>query len=140
MKNLSEFQDTKTKMSAKEIDKKYGYEIFSKYAFIYGDGFNIEIKENGFFSLKLERSEFYTKDLLQLETLLWDWAKFELGVSAENMEEDLHQRARDLMSSINKLRSRNVTLSLDEYYVEFMHENKDDDRKIKYLLDEFEGL
>lgn len=49
------------------------------------------------FYLNIERSDCFSSDLASLEALLWDWYKWELGVSYENMEEDLHQRARAFM-------------------------------------------
>lgn len=86
------------------------------------------------FYLYIERSNCFSSDLASLEILLWDWYKWQLGVSYENMEEDLHQRARAFMEE-----NGFPAVSLDELDIDI---EKDLAlwQQQHYLLNEFEEI
>lgn len=138
MKDLLDFQLSKKEYKESHCPDNYeGVEGIIGYL-RYNNHFEIAVLKDSRYDLVLERSEYNTKDLEQLEILLWDWAKYELSVEPDDIVEDLHERARDLMEEIDEKRGRKVNLSLDEYYCEFMHENEEDDKKISYLLNQFD--
>lgn len=139
MKTLKEFQESKVKMCSNDISKKYGFDIYTKEAFIYGDGFHIEIKDDKkSYALTVERSDYYGGDLQELELVLWDWVKYEIGLNEGEIEDDLHQRARDLMQVLNKKYDLGITCSLDEFINDANKEIEvEDQQRIYYLLDQF---
>lgn len=78
-----------------------------------------------------------TKDRM-IEILWDDYAKHELYLTDDEIEEDLHRRARQLMQRIDCVKGWNTSLSLDDYYAEKFNElNTDELDAIQYLLKQF---
>ena len=136
MKTISEFINSRKVMPFNEYEKETGsdvmdYDQLGRKLYVY-DGFVYLMlnEKTGYYELNLERSFYASQDIYELECILWDWYKYELGLTRDEIEDDLHSRARVLLGLMDE------DCSLDE--VNMDKKPKDIKNKVSYLLKEFE--
>jgi len=139
-KNLTWFRSLAKETPLEESNDTYDG-IDNMDCVIMYEGFEIGRFKDGMHILIIGRSDYYGT-LEELEPRLWDFAKFENETPVTDIEEDLHQRCRDIMTELDeKYGKPNKRLSLDEYYAEYISLFEEQDlENIKYLLDEFDEL
>lgn len=96
------------------------------------DGYcEIGEQQNDSFHLCLDRSE-YHGGFTQLVELLWDWYKWELRLTEQEVEDDLQIRASQLLKRLN------LSYSLDEIPEYNLSVMSGEDRiEVDYLIDQF---
>jgi len=93
MKTLQEFRDSKKEMTKEEVNNTFGGISESENNLVYADALVIEILPSGEYYLLIERSDYISRDLKLLEQIAWDdFAKYELRLTPEEIENDLNIR------------------------------------------------
>lgn len=136
MKTLKEFRRSRVRMTKTQYCETYGVpgdDIMGPSLWCYADSVFISITATGY-HLLIDRSDYEGPYIDTLEAVLWDdFYKEEIGLSYDQMEEDLHIRARELAKELGKSH-----LSLNEISLEKIVPEKR--VEIMYLLNQFEHL
>jgi hypothetical protein len=135
MKNISDFRASRVKMTRQAYATIYGNDEELTYSslFVYADGLAIWTADANQYYLIVERSDYLSADLGRLEEILWDdFGKWEFDISIDDLEEDLHERARDLVAELG------LTCSLDE--VDRDNVSSEYLNQIEYILRQFDSL
>lgn len=130
-KCLADFRNsTKKIIQAKDSDlyKEDDYDIAK--VIVYDKHLEIGVLKNGNCHLIIERSEFVDSKE-ELEEVLWDFHKHNIELSQDQILDDLHDRAKEFLDSLN------LSCSLDEVNPLLLTPRQN--AKRIYLIKEFEN-
>jgi hypothetical protein len=136
MKTLKEFRRSRVRMTKTQYCETYGVpgdDIMGPSLYCYADSVFISITATGY-HLLIDRSEYEGTDIEVLEATLWDdFYKEEIGLSYNQIEEELHMRSRELANELGCPHQ-----SLDE--IDQRHFIPEQRMKVMYLLNQFDLL
>lgn len=79
-KTIDEFRNTRCEMTGDAFEHIYGAMCYYHVVYVYAGSFFISKMIDGKYHLQLERDEFVSDDIAELEVTLWErFAKNELG-------------------------------------------------------------
>lgn len=140
IRTLTEFIFTKRQISGAKYNEEFGEGIVeSEIVYVYSDSMCIEVEKVDMtkpkiYSLSLGNNTYTSQDLHLLERRLWDdFAKYEIGLSKDEIEADLHIRALELLEQLGQ-----EDCSLDEVQLSDLDDHEQ--LEVEYLLKQFEEL
>jgi len=142
MKSLKEFKSSVVVKTVKQFEELFSVNVIDEChegvteVLVYADHYYIFVLPNGEYYTEFDRQSHVHPVLARVEEVLWDeYVKFDLNISYDEMEEELHDRARQILHV-----SPYPNLSLDEALLEEGMTNPFLRQQGLYIMERFSRL